>query len=80
MIQNEFKRGSLEDKYLKIETLTEILHNYLRNKKSVGMINYHPDTKIYEFAEPVGTVLGITNCTGSGAVEIGILNFEISFK
>lgn len=70
MLQNEFNIGNLEDKYLKLESVIETLNNYLRDKKTVGIIHQDLDTGITEIAEPVGVVAAITNCTGAGAIEI----------
>lgn len=70
MIQKEFKRGSLEDKYIKIETLVESVNNYLRNKKSVGVIAEDAATTMVEIAEPMGVIAAVTNCTGAGGIEI----------
>ena len=33
LYQTEFKRGTLEDKYFKMRAATEIIFNYLRDKK-----------------------------------------------
>lgn len=68
MIQGECGFGTTEDKFFKIRALIELVHNYIRDKKSVGIINKLPNG-IVEIAQPIGVIGAITNCTGTGAVE-----------
>lgn len=52
--------GVFEDKVVKNYVATEFLHDYLRGKKSVGVIDEDVEHNIVYVAEPIGVVLGIT--------------------
>lgn len=68
LYQSEFPRGTMEDKYLKMVNTIEVIYNYLRDKKTVGVIK-RLDNGIVEVAQPVGVIAGIINCTGVGSVD-----------
>ncbi|OBI54886.1 bifunctional acetaldehyde-CoA/alcohol dehydrogenase [Mycobacterium sp. E787] len=55
--------GVFEDKVVKNYVATEFLHDYLRGKKSVGVIDEDVEHNIAYVAEPIGVVLGITPVT-----------------
>ncbi|GJP12212.1 aldehyde-alcohol dehydrogenase [Mycobacterium marinum] len=55
--------GVFEDKVVKNYVATEFLHDYLRDKKSVGVIDEDVEHNIVYVAEPIGVVLGITPVT-----------------
>jgi acetaldehyde dehydrogenase/alcohol dehydrogenase len=55
--------GLYEDKVLKHYTATEFLYDYLRGKKTVGVIREDPARAIKWVAEPIGSVLGIMPIT-----------------
>lgn len=55
--------GVFEDKVVKNYVATEFLHDYLRDKKSVGVIDEDVEHNIAYVAEPIGVVLGITPVT-----------------
>lgn len=60
--------GVLEDKVVKNEIATEFLYDYLRDKRSVGVIDEDPERGIQYVAEPIGVVLAllpITNPTST---------------
>lgn len=60
--------GVLEDKVVKNYIATEFLYDYLKDKKSVGVIGGDPARAIEYVAEPIGVVLGllpITNPTST---------------
>jgi acetaldehyde dehydrogenase/alcohol dehydrogenase len=60
--------GVFEDKVLKNYIATEFLYDYLKDKRSVGVISEDPERNIQEVAEPIGVVLGllpITNPTST---------------
>jgi acetaldehyde dehydrogenase/alcohol dehydrogenase len=60
--------GVFEDKVLKNFIATEFLHDYLKDKKSVGVIGEDYDRAIQYVAEPIGVVLAllpITNPTST---------------
>src|SRR5689334_2181491 len=55
--------GVFEDKVLKNYIATEFLYDYLRDKKSVGVIDEEPERGIQYVAEPIGVVLALTPIT-----------------
>ena len=55
--------GVFEDKVLKNYIATEFLFDYLRDKKSVGVIDEEPERGIQYVAEPIGVVLALTPIT-----------------
>lgn len=55
--------GVFEDKVVKDYVATEFLHDYLRGKKSVGIIDEDVENNIRYVAEPIGVVLAITPVT-----------------
>ncbi|HEY6794889.1 MAG TPA: bifunctional acetaldehyde-CoA/alcohol dehydrogenase [Kineosporiaceae bacterium] len=55
--------GVFEDKVVKNFVATEFLYDYLRDKKTVGIIDEDPELGIQHVAEPVGVVLAITPIT-----------------
>ena len=55
--------GVFEDKVVKNYVATEFLHDYLRDKKSVGVIDEDVENNIRYVAEPIGLVLAITPVT-----------------
>jgi acetaldehyde dehydrogenase/alcohol dehydrogenase len=55
--------GVFEDKVIKNFVATEFLYDYLKGKKTVGVIGEDPELGIQYVAEPVGTVLAITPIT-----------------
>src|SRR5450755_4587451 len=60
--------GVLEDKVLKNYIATEFLYDYLKDKKSVGVVDEDRERAIQYVAEPIGVVLAllpITNPTST---------------
>lgn len=60
--------GVFEDKVVKNYIATEFLYDYLKDKKSVGVIDADPERAIEHVAEPIGVVLAllpITNPTST---------------
>jgi acetaldehyde dehydrogenase/alcohol dehydrogenase len=55
--------GVFEDKVVKNFVATEFLYDYLRDKKTVGVIDEDEELGIQHVAEPVGVVLAITPIT-----------------
>jgi acetaldehyde dehydrogenase/alcohol dehydrogenase len=55
--------GVFEDKVVKNYVATEFLHDHLRDKKSVGVVDEDVEHKIVHIAEPIGVVLAITPVT-----------------
>ena len=55
--------GVFEDKVVKNYVATEFLSDYLRDKRSVGVIEEDVERNIVRVAEPIGVVLAITPVT-----------------
>ena len=55
--------GVFEDKVVKNYIATEFLHDYLKDKRSVGVIEEDDARAIRYVAEPVGVVLALTPIT-----------------
>ncbi|MFF0610752.1 bifunctional acetaldehyde-CoA/alcohol dehydrogenase [Nocardia tengchongensis] len=55
--------GVFEDKVVKNYVATEFLYDYLRDKKSVGVIEEDAERSIVRIADPIGVVLAITPVT-----------------
>ena len=55
--------GVFEDKVVKNYVATEFLADYLRDKRSVGVIDEDVERNIVHVAEPIGVVLAITPVT-----------------
>ena len=64
----ETKIGVLEDKVIKNMVATEFAYNYVKDKRSVGVIREFPERNLVEVAEPIGVIfslLPITNPTST---------------
>jgi acetaldehyde dehydrogenase/alcohol dehydrogenase len=64
----ETKLGVLEDKFLKNMVATEFVYNYVKDKRTVGIIREFPERGLVEVAEPVGVIFSlipITNPTST---------------
>jgi acetaldehyde dehydrogenase / alcohol dehydrogenase len=55
--------GVFEDKVIKNYIATEFLYDYLKDKRSVGVVAEDPERGIQEVAEPIGVVLALTPIT-----------------
>lgn len=55
--------GVVEDKVIKNFVATEFLYDYLKDKKSVGVVDHDDERDIDFVAEPIGVVLAITPLT-----------------
>ncbi len=55
--------GVFEDKVVKNYVATEFLYDYLKDKKSVGVIGEEPERNIQYVAEPIGVVMAILPVT-----------------
>ena len=65
--------GVFEDKVVKNYIATEFLFDYLKDKKSVGVIDEDQERTIQYVAEPIGVVLAllpITNPTSTALVQV----------
>ena len=59
----ETKLGVVEDKTIKNMVATEFVYNYVKDKRTVGMIREFPGRGIVEVAEPIGVILSMTPIT-----------------
>ncbi|HEX4983793.1 MAG TPA: bifunctional acetaldehyde-CoA/alcohol dehydrogenase [Ilumatobacteraceae bacterium] len=55
--------GVVEDKVVKNYVATEFLYDYLRDKRSVGVIDHDAEAGLEWVAEPIGVVMAITPVT-----------------
>src|SRR5664280_1282735 len=55
--------GVFEDKVIKNYLATEFLYNYLKDKKTVGVVDHDEEANIDYVAEPIGVVMAITPIT-----------------
>jgi acetaldehyde dehydrogenase / alcohol dehydrogenase len=64
----ETKLGVMEDKVIKNMVATEFAYNYVKDKRTVGVIREFPERNLVEVAEPIGVIfslLPITNPTST---------------
>jgi acetaldehyde dehydrogenase/alcohol dehydrogenase len=64
----ETRLGVLEDKAIKNMVATEFVYDYVKDKRTVGIIREVPEKNLAEVAEPVGVILSllpITNPTST---------------
>jgi acetaldehyde dehydrogenase/alcohol dehydrogenase len=59
----ETKLGVLEDKAIKNMVATEFVYNYVKDKRTVGVIREYPERGIVELAEPIGVIFSLTPIT-----------------
>jgi acetaldehyde dehydrogenase / alcohol dehydrogenase len=59
----ETKLGVMEDKVIKNMTATEFTYNYVKDKRTVGVIREFPDRNLLEMAEPIGVIFSLTPIT-----------------
>jgi len=59
----ETKLGVVEDKAIKNMVATEFVYNYVKDKRTVGVIREYPERGIFEVAEPIGVILSLTPIT-----------------
>jgi acetaldehyde dehydrogenase/alcohol dehydrogenase len=59
----ETKLGVMEDKVIKNMVATEFVYNYVKDKRTVGIIREFPERNLVEMAEPVGVIFSITPIT-----------------
>jgi len=64
----ETKLGVMEDKVIKNMVATEFAYDYVKDKRTVGIIREFPERNLVEMAEPIGVIfslLPITNPTST---------------
>jgi len=59
----ETRLGVMEDKVIKNMVATEFTYNYVKDKRTVGIIREFPDRNLVEMAEPIGVILSLTPIT-----------------
>jgi len=59
----ETKLGVMEDKVIKNMVATEFAYNYVKDKRTVGVIREFPERNLVEMAEPIGVIFSITPIT-----------------
>src|SRR5579862_9301534 len=59
----ETRIGVLEDKTIKNMVATEFVYNYVRDKRTVGVIREDVEHGLVELAEPIGVILSLTPIT-----------------
>jgi acetaldehyde dehydrogenase/alcohol dehydrogenase len=64
----ETRLGVMEDKVIKNMVATEFAYNYVKDKRTVGVIREFPERNLVELAEPIGIIFSlipITNPTST---------------
>ena len=59
----ETKLGVMEDKVIKNMVASEFVYNYVKDKRTVGVIREYPERNLAEIAEPVGVLFSLTPIT-----------------
>jgi acetaldehyde dehydrogenase/alcohol dehydrogenase len=59
----ETRLGVMEDKTIKNMVATEFVYNYVKDKRTVGIIREYPDSGLVEVAEPIGVIFSLTPIT-----------------
>jgi len=66
----ETRLGVLEDKAIKNMVATEFVYDYVRDKRTVGVIREFPERGLVEVAEPIGLIFSITPITNPTATVL----------
>jgi acetaldehyde dehydrogenase/alcohol dehydrogenase len=59
----ETRLGVVEDKVIKNMVATEFAYNYVRDKRTVGVIREFPERNLVEMAEPIGVIFSLAPIT-----------------
>jgi acetaldehyde dehydrogenase / alcohol dehydrogenase len=59
----ETRLGVMEDKVIKNMVATEFAYNYIKDKRTVGIIREYPERNLVEMADPIGVIFAITPIT-----------------
>jgi len=59
----ETRLGVMEDKVIKNMVATEFAYDYVKDKRTVGVIREFPERNLVEVAEPIGVIFSITPIT-----------------
>jgi acetaldehyde dehydrogenase/alcohol dehydrogenase len=60
---DETRLGVMEDKTIKNMVATEFVYNYVKDKRTVGIIREFPESGLVEMAEPIGVIFSLTPIT-----------------
>jgi len=66
----ETRLGVMEDKVIKNMVATEFAYNYVKDRRSVGVIREFPERNLVEIAEPIGVIFSITPITNPTATVL----------
>jgi len=55
--------GVMEDKVLKNMVATEFVYDYIKDKRTVGVIREFPERNLVEIADPIGVIFSLTPIT-----------------
>ena len=78
MAVEETELGSVEDKIGKNTDTPTVFYDYLKDKKSVGIIKEDPEKGTIEVAHPIGVIAAITPATNPTVTPLG--NFMHAIK
>src|SRR6202142_1458855 len=59
----ETRLGVMEDKFLKNMVATEFVYDYIKDKRTVGVIREFPERNLVEIADPIGVIFSLTPIT-----------------
>ncbi len=59
----ETRLGVMEDKVIKNMVASEFVYNYVKDKRTVGIIREYPERNLAEIAEPIGVLFSLTPIT-----------------
>ena len=59
----ETRLGVMEDKVIKNMVATEFAYNYVKDKRTVGIVREIPERNLVEIAEPIGVIFSLTPIT-----------------
>ncbi|MGC1449322.1 MAG: bifunctional acetaldehyde-CoA/alcohol dehydrogenase [Candidatus Sulfotelmatobacter sp.] len=63
MAVEETRLGVMEDKVIKNMVASEFVYNYVKDKRTVGVIREIPERNLIEMAEPIGVLFSLTPIT-----------------
>src|SRR5579863_5823131 len=63
MAVEETRLGVMEDKVIKNMVATEFAYNFVKDKRTVGVIREIPERNLTEIAEPIGVIFSLTPIT-----------------
>ncbi len=66
----ETRLGLMEDKALKNMVASEFVYNYVKDKRTAGVIQEYPERGVVEVAEPIGVIFSLTPITNPTATVL----------